>query len=58
MEPVVTDIDDLAIKEAHLPQVLDEYENLCDKSLMLLSSLPSKTLPIKKSLSPANWWQG
>lgn len=33
MEPVVTDIDDLAIKEEHLPQVLEEYENLCDKYL-------------------------
>lgn len=33
MEPVVTDIDDLAIKDEHIPQVLDEYENLCDKYL-------------------------
>ena len=33
MEPVVTDIDDLAIKEEHLPAVLDEYENLCEEYL-------------------------
>ncbi|MDE6586317.1 MAG: thioether cross-link-forming SCIFF peptide maturase [Clostridia bacterium] len=33
MEPVVTDIDDLAIKDEHIPQVLDEYEVLCDKYL-------------------------
>lgn len=33
MEPVVTDIDDLAIKEEHLPAVLDEYENLCQEYL-------------------------
>ncbi|MDE6505261.1 MAG: thioether cross-link-forming SCIFF peptide maturase [Clostridia bacterium] len=33
MEPVVTDIDDLAIKREHLPAVLNEYENLCDKYL-------------------------
>ncbi len=33
MEPVVTDIDDLAIKEEHIPAVLQEYENLCDKYL-------------------------
>lgn len=33
MEPVVTEIDDLAIKPEHLPAVLDEYENLCDKYL-------------------------
>jgi len=33
MEPVVTDIDDLAIKDEHIPTVLDEYENLCDKYL-------------------------
>ncbi len=31
MEPVVTEIDDLAIKEEHIPAILDEYENLCDK---------------------------
>ena len=33
MEPVVTDIDDLAIKEEHLPAILKEYENLCDEYL-------------------------
>lgn len=33
MEPVVTDIDDLAIKTEHIPAVLSEYENLCDKYL-------------------------
>ena len=33
MEPVVTEIDDLAIKTGHLHAVLDEYENLCDKYL-------------------------
>lgn len=33
MEPVVTDIDDLAIKQEHLPRILDEYETLCDKYL-------------------------
>ena len=33
MEPVVTDIPDLAIKEKHLPAVLNEYEELCDKYL-------------------------
>ncbi len=33
MEPVVTDIPDLAIKEEHLPTILREYENLCDKYL-------------------------
>ncbi len=33
MESVVTDIDDLAIKDEHIPTVLDEYENLCDKYL-------------------------
>ncbi len=33
MEPVVTDIDDLAIKREHIPAVLSEYENLCDKYL-------------------------
>lgn len=33
MEPVVTDIDDLAIKPEHIPAVLSEYENLCDKYL-------------------------
>lgn len=33
MEPVVTDIDDLAIKAEHIPAVLNEYENLCNKYL-------------------------
>ncbi|MCH5148241.1 MAG: thioether cross-link-forming SCIFF peptide maturase [Clostridiales bacterium] len=33
MEPVVTDIPDLKIDEDHLPAILDEYENLCDKYL-------------------------
>lgn len=33
MEPVVTEIDDLAIKKEHLPQVLNEYERLCDRYL-------------------------
>lgn len=33
MEPVVTDIDDLAIKKEHLPQILEEYENLLFKYL-------------------------
>ncbi|MCI8369888.1 MAG: thioether cross-link-forming SCIFF peptide maturase [Clostridia bacterium] len=33
MEPVVTDIDDLAIKSEHIPTVLNEYETLCDKYL-------------------------
>ena len=33
MEPVVTDIDDLAIKSEHLSAINSEYENLCDKYL-------------------------
>ncbi len=33
MEPVVTDIDDLQIKEEHLKTVCDEYETLCGKYL-------------------------
>ncbi len=33
MEPVVTDIDDLAIKKEHLPAILNEYERLCDEYL-------------------------
>lgn len=33
MEPVVTEIEDLAIKEEHLPEVCAEYENLCEKYL-------------------------
>ena len=33
LEPVVTDIDDLAIKKEHLPEILKEYENLLLKYL-------------------------
>lgn len=33
MEPVVTDIEDLAITEENLPLVLDEYETLTDEYL-------------------------
>lgn len=33
VEPVVTDIDDLAIKPEHIPAIVGEYENLCDKYL-------------------------
>ncbi|MBQ8374426.1 MAG: thioether cross-link-forming SCIFF peptide maturase [Clostridia bacterium] len=33
MEPVVTDIDDLQIKEEHLPIIEKEYENLCEEYL-------------------------
>lgn len=33
LEPVVTDIDDLAIKPEHLPAIKREYESLCDKYL-------------------------
>ncbi|MCM1439220.1 MAG: thioether cross-link-forming SCIFF peptide maturase [Roseburia sp.] len=33
MEPVVTDIADLQIKEEHIPAILDEYERLCDEYL-------------------------
>lgn len=33
MEPVVTDIDDLAIKEEHIDAICGEYENLCEKYL-------------------------
>ena len=33
MEPVVTDIPDLAITEADLPRVCDEYDRLCDAYL-------------------------
>ena len=33
MEPVVTPIEDLAIKKEHLPEICAEYENLCDKYL-------------------------
>ena len=31
MEPVVTDIDDLHIKEEHIGTICKEYENLCDE---------------------------
>ncbi len=31
MEPVVTDLDDLQIKEEHLPVIEREYETLCDE---------------------------
>ena len=33
MEPVVTDIDDLQIKEEHLATIEKEYEELCEKYL-------------------------
>lgn len=33
LEPVVTPIEDIAIKEEHLPEICNEYENLCDKYL-------------------------
>ncbi len=33
MEPVVTDIPELQIKEEHLPQIEREYERLCDEYL-------------------------
>ena len=33
MEPVVTEIPDLQIKEEHLPAIEKEYENLCDQYL-------------------------
>ncbi len=33
LEPVVTDIDDLAIKEEHLPEIKASYEKLCDEYL-------------------------
>ncbi len=33
MEPVVTDIPDLQIKEEHLPAIKKEYEELCDEYL-------------------------
>lgn len=33
MEPVVTDIDELAIKDEHLGAVCAEYENLCESYL-------------------------
>ena len=33
MEPVVTDIDDLQIKDEHIERINEEYENLCDEYL-------------------------
>lgn len=33
MEPVVTDIPELQIKEEHLPRIEEEYENLCEAYL-------------------------
>ena len=33
MEPVVTDIEDLQIREEHLPEIEKEYENLCEAYL-------------------------
>lgn len=33
MEPVVTDIPDLEIKDEHLDKICSEYENLCDEYL-------------------------
>lgn len=33
MEPVVTELEDLQIKEEHLPRIEKEYENLCDEYL-------------------------
>ena len=33
MEPVVTDIPDLQIREEHIPAIEKEYENLCDAYL-------------------------
>jgi uncharacterized protein len=33
VEPVVTEIDDLAIKPEHLPAIKQEYKNLCDQYL-------------------------
>jgi uncharacterized protein len=33
VEPVVTEIDDLAIKPEHLPAIKEEYKNLCDQYL-------------------------
>ncbi len=37
MEPVVTDIPDLAIKESDLPRICDEYDRLCDAYLARLA---------------------
>ncbi len=33
MEPVVTELEDLQIKESHLPKIKAEYEKLCDEYL-------------------------
>ena len=33
LEPVVTDIEDLAIGKEHLPAIADEYDRLCDAYL-------------------------
>lgn len=33
MEPVVTEIPDLQIREEHLPAICDEYDRLCDEYL-------------------------
>ena len=33
LEPVVTDIDDLAVKSEHIPEINGEYEKLCDRYL-------------------------
>ena len=33
MEPVVTEIEDLQIREEHLPRIEQEYETLCDEYL-------------------------
>jgi len=38
MEPVVTDIPDLQIREEHLPRIKEEYENLCDAYLERLAN--------------------
>ncbi len=35
MEPVVTDLEDLQIREEHLPAIEAEYEKLCDEYLKL-----------------------
>ncbi|MCD8309554.1 MAG: thioether cross-link-forming SCIFF peptide maturase [Clostridia bacterium] len=38
MEPVVTDIPDLQIREEHLPQICAEYEELCERYLDYLKA--------------------
>ena len=38
MEPVVTDIPDLQIREEHLSRIKEEYENLCDAYLERLAN--------------------